>query len=175
MILNIKKNYIDAKLPTRANPSDAGLDVYAHSYKIVGEQITEGIYRNIDFIEYDCGISIQPIANTENKDYFTYLAPRSSISKTNLLQCNSFGVIDKAYIGPLLIRYKYIPSPNDCVFFTMDQWPSFGIKIDLNKIYKVGDKIGQIIVTEQHKVKEIEVLELNATDRGEKGFGSSGQ
>jgi dUTPase len=92
-----------------------------------------------------------------------------------LLQANGFGVIDRAYIGPLLIRYKYIFSPNDCIFFTTDQWPSFGIKIDLNKIYKVGDKIGQIIVTEQHRVREIPALELNETDRGGNGFGSSGQ
>lgn len=184
MNLLIKKNYESSKLPTRANPSDAGLDVYAHSFKIVGENLGENtdLWKRIDYIEYDCGISIQPVGDLINftvkgavyNQYFTYLAPRSSISKTNLVQANSYGLIDAGYSGPLLIRYKYIPQPVDFVFYDAQKWPNFGIVIDMERIYKVGDKIGQLIVTQQEEVKCIEVTELGETDRGDKGFGSSG-
>jgi len=183
MKLKIKKNYPDAKLPTRANESDAGLDVYAYSVKIDGELI-EGtnLYKKINFIEYDCGISIQPEDRyfaagrwfKSEKGHFTYLAPRSSISKTNLVQANSYGLIDNGYTGSLLIRYKYIPQPVDFIFIHPDKWPNFGLHIDESRIYKVGDKIGQLIVTEQQIVSIEEVDDLNKTDRGTGGFGSSG-
>lgn len=178
MFLYIKKNFPDSKLPTRANPSDVGLDVYAHSMKIVGEQFGNGLWKRIDYIEYDCGISIQPNAeftsNREHRKFFTYLAPRSSISKTNLVQANGFGIIDAGYTGPLLIRYKYIPQPSDFVFLDGISWPSFALQIDESRIYKIGEKIGQIIVTEQVDVDDLEAKCFIDTDRGSKGFGSSG-
>lgn len=181
MILKVKKNYPDAKLPTRANESDAGLDVYAHSYKIVGEKLNEHLWKRIDYIEYDCGVSIRPrsewisaLGGRQTVNYFTYLAPRSSISKTNLIQANGYGLIDAGFTGSLLIRYKYHAQPTDYVFFSPDKWPSFGIQIDESKIYAVGDKIGQLIVTEQHPVYISEEESLEKTDRGTNGFGSSG-
>jgi dUTPase len=180
MILNIKKNYPDAKMPERANPSDAGLDVFAYSMKIVGETL-EGyphLYKKIDYLEYNCGISIQPTYSIDNSrrrhDYFTYLAPRSSISKTNLIQANSYGLIDAGYVGPLLIRYKYLAQAQDFVFINPDKWPNFGIQIDESRIYKIGDKIAQLIVTEQHPVIIEQCYSLEETDRGINGFGSSG-
>jgi dUTP pyrophosphatase len=180
MILKVKKNYQDSKIPTRANESDAGLDVYAYSMKIVGETLDgfTNLYKRIDYIEYDCGISIQPISFTSNlrerHDYFTYLAPRSSISKTNLIQSNSYGLIDSGYTGSLMIRYKYIPQAQDFVFLNPEKWPNFGIEIDENRIYKIGDKIAQLIVTMQHSVSIAEYLSLDETERGNGGFGSSG-
>lgn len=41
--------------------------------------------------------------------------------------------------------------------------------------YKVGDRIGQMVFLGYPTVKLIEVDELSETDRGEKGFGSSGK
>lgn len=41
--------------------------------------------------------------------------------------------------------------------------------------YKKGDKIAQLVIKPYIKPKMIEVEELSATDRGEKGFGSSGE
>ena len=176
MILNIKKNYPDAKLPEHANPSDAGLDVFVHSMKIVGETIGNfGFFRSIQYIEYDTGLSIQPSSDVwPSKSYFTYLAPRSSISKYNLLMCNGFGVIDANYVGPVKLRMKYIPDAQDYVFYDTEKHPHFGIQINEKKIYQVGDKCGQLIVTNQPFINVLEVDSLEETERGIKGFGSTG-
>jgi dUTPase len=201
MILKVKKNHPDAKIPTRANPSDAGLDVYAFSMEIKGEKLNDYLWKSIDYIEYDCGISIQPSEESDviqsgnsvwvqgsAKKFFTYLAPRSSISSKNLIQANSYGLIDAGYTGPLKIRYKYIPQAKDFIFFSADKWPHFGIEIDESRIYQssyriedgklvssnLAEKIGQLIVTEQQPVFLNQVKELNTTDRGNGGFGSSG-
>jgi dUTP pyrophosphatase len=179
MILNVKKNYPDAKLPERANPSDAGLDVFVHSMKIVGETIGNfNLYRSIQYIEYDTGLSIQPLpylnSARDREKYFTYLAPRSSISKYNLLMCNGFGIIDANYVGPIKLRMKYIPDAEDYVFYDTEKHPHFGILINEKKIYQVGDKCGQLVVTNQPFVSVAEVDSLGETDRGANGFGSSG-
>jgi len=172
MQLNIKKNYTDSKIPSRAHNTDAGLDIYVHSYKIVGEQYAENVYRSIDYIEYDSGVSVQPIGHPDYRErYFAYLAPRSSISKYNLLMANSLGVIDAGYLGPIIARMKYIPSPKDLVIINEGV---FGISIDHTKIYQVGDKFAQLIVTNQPPVEIIEVDKLEDTSRGIGGFGSSG-
>ena len=41
-------------------------------------------------------------------------------------------------------------------------------------LYKVGDKIGQIIIMPYPEVSFIEVDELSSSERGEGGFGSTG-
>lgn len=183
MKLLVKKNFDDAKLPERGNPSDIGWDVFVHSFKVIGEKLGNfDLYRSIDYIEYDTGLSIQPqseinfnsLSFTSLVNYFTYLAPRSSISKYNLLMCNGFGVIDAGYTGPLKLRMKYIPNAEDFIFFDPSKHPSFGISINPNKIYQVGDKCGQLIVTQQPIVTIEEAKSLEKTDRGTGGFGSSG-
>ena len=41
-------------------------------------------------------------------------------------------------------------------------------------IYKVGDRIGQIMIMPYPEVTFFEAEELSATERGEGGFGSTG-
>ncbi len=216
MQLRVIKKYEDSKLPEKANPSDAGWDVFARSFEIKGKLDQYGLYySSIDYIEYKTGISIYPfdidgynrehaseklyqvkiiesvkrlkelnaaidfklpasgiirIDDSKLKKYFTYLAPRSSISKTNLVQCNSYGLIDNGYTGELIVRYKYIPNAEDFVFTD----GRLSININPDKIYKVGDKIAQLIVTQQEIVDVLETSEIVSTDRGSNGFGSSG-
>lgn len=43
-----------------------------------------------------------------------------------------------------------------------------------DKVYKVGDKICQLIIMPYPIIKPIEAIELSKTDRGENGHGSSG-
>jgi dUTP pyrophosphatase len=180
MNLKIKKNYPDAQLPVRANQSDAGFDLFAHSMRVVGEEITEGIYSRIDFIEYDCGISIEPedekyyYTPREIRSFFTFLAPRSSISKYNLVLANGLGIIDASYRGPILARFKYMYSPADLVFFDTAKHPACGISIDETRIYKVGDRVAQLVVNLQPEVYIDRCVSLSETNRGAGGFGSSG-
>ena len=79
------------------------------------------------------------------------LFPRSSISKTGHRLLNSVGVIDSGYRGEVKVRMSWT-----------NQNP-----------YKVGDKIAQLVVVELPQVVIEEVNELDSSDRGEGGFGST--
>jgi dUTP pyrophosphatase len=65
------------------------------------------------------------------------------------------GVIDQAYTGPLIV----------CLRNLSDEAVYFG----------AGSKIAQLVLIPSYEVAIIEVSELGETDRGSKGFGSSGQ
>ena len=179
MNLKIKKNYPDAQIPVRVNDSDAGFDLFAYSMRVVGEEITKGIYSRIDFIEYNCGVSIEPEREklynnaVEIREYFTFLAPRSSVSKYNLVLANGLGILDASYRGPILARFKYLPAATDLVFFDLTKHPACGISIDESRIYKIGDRVAQLIVNFQPDVNIDLCVSLSETARNEGGFGST--
>ena len=196
MQLQIRKDFGDSTLPTKANPSDVGWDVYAHSMKVVGKKLLDNgndmdsIWEEIDWIEYSIGLSINPIPTTNisgsYEEFFTYLAPRSSIRKYNLLMCNGFGVIDRCFRNTTSACFAYKTQPVDLRlvnFHTNVDNPDgervgqyFGIKINPEKIYKAGDKIAQLIVTTQPDVYLGQKFGAwGETDRGTNGYGSSGR
>lgn len=87
--------------------------------------------------------------------YIGLLFPRSSNSKKNLSLCNSVGVVDSGYRGEIIFKFKPIGSRNE--------W------------YKVGDRIGQIVIMPYPQIEFEEVNELSDTERGDGGFGSTGK
>lgn len=72
---------------------------------------------------------------------------------------NSVGVIDSGYRGEVMFKYKYLSddlkTTNDC--------------------FKIGDRVGQLIILPYPHIELEEVDELSESDRGEKGFGSTGK
>ncbi len=87
--------------------------------------------------------------------WMALILPRSSIgAKTPLRLSNSMGVIDTEYRGQLGVLYDNI-SDSD---YTITK----------------GDRIAQLLVMPSHSFKPVVVAELNETDRGEGGFGSTG-
>ena len=46
--------------------------------------------------------------------------------------------------------------------------------VNMEKIYKKGERIAQLVIAETHKVEFEIVEELSETDRGKGGFGSTG-
>ena len=80
------------------------------------------------------------------------LFPRSSVYKTEQRLANSVGVIDSGYRGEIMLKYSRSM-----------------------KEYKVGDRIGQIIILPYPQVEFEEVKELSETNRGSGGFGSTGE
>lgn len=92
MEIKVKLNHKEAKLPTRANPGDAGWDLTAVSerYDLDGR-----------FFEYDLGISV-----AIPEGYVGLIFPRSSISKKDLKLANSVGVCDSGFRGNLTARFK---------------------------------------------------------------------
>lgn len=193
MKIQVLKNetYEDvSNLPKKGTDRATGYDVIAISDpEIVGEleKGSSTIYSRIDYIQYKTnlklavqkeqkswsGISVELI------DYDVLAFPRSSISKYNLILANCVGLIDADYRGEVLLRFKYSWQPEDFVYVPTDDGniTSISAKIvgkpNLDKIYKKGDKICQLKVTKVESVEFVLVNELDSTNRGEGGFGST--
>tara|TARA_Y100001973_G_scaffold106046_1_gene181736 strand:- start:5174 stop:5590 length:417 start_codon:yes stop_codon:yes gene_type:complete len=80
------------------------------------------------------------------------LFPRSSISKTDLRLANAVGVVDSGYRGEIILKFDL----------------SGGI------LYKVGDRIAQLMLVPIPSINFVEVVNLPRSDRDTGGFGSSG-
>jgi len=84
-----------------------------------------------------------------------WMLPRSSISKTGLILCNSVGVIDKSYRGELM---AYL-------------WNTKSTYVTVKK----GDRLVQLVAPDMGWISQVSVVDsLDETVRGAGGFGSSG-
>lgn len=99
---------------------------------------------------YGTGLSIEI-----PKGYVGMIFPRSSISKKDLLLTNSVGIIDSGYRGEITFKFS------DTGFCG-------------SKTYRIGDRIGQLIIMPYPHIEFEEVEELSETERGEGGYGSTG-
>lgn len=88
--------------------------------------------------------------------YGAFLVGRSGRTSSTYLRVN-LGVIDNGYRGELLVMNDVLPT-------------SWGGVEEIRK----GDKIAQLIVLPLYDEDVVEVDELSESDRGDKGFGSSG-
>lgn len=89
--------------------------------------------------------------------YVGLVFPRSSNHKKGVILTNCVGVIDSGYRGEVSFKFKEIALGN------------------FSKVaYKVGDRIGQIIIMPYPQIEFEEVEELSQTERGTDGYGSSG-
>jgi dUTPase len=155
---------------------DVGYDVIAAcDPRIVGVSNEElGLYKSIDYIEYDLNIKIdgfQPV-NSPREDVYTLIFPRSSISKYNLVLANSIGVIDSGYRNTLKVRFKYIMQPEDLrLVYSFSPY----CNVNQEKIYQKGDKICQLVFQKHFHPSFSFVSELEEnTERQQGGFGSTG-
>ncbi len=156
MKINIKKLHKDAIIPKYAHDGDAGMDMYAVSVNITD-----------DYIEYDTGIAMEI-----PEGYVGLCFPRSSNSKKDLVLANAVGVIDSIYRGSIRFRFKRqyrVNTPS-----TFEHYISSREMVECIKIYDIGDAIGQIIIIPYPHIEFNEVDELSSTERGESGFGSTG-
>lgn len=80
--------------------------------------------------------------------------PRSSVWKTGMVLSNCEGTIDELYRGEVCAVFYHV----------MPDMPR----------YKAGDRIGQIKLGITLPIKFEEVEELDDTERGNRGFGSTG-
>ena len=88
--------------------------------------------------------------------YAGFVLPRSgSAIKQGLSLVNSPGLIDSGYRGEI-----------KCIAINLD--PQNDISI------QVGDRVAQLVVMKVENLQLMQVDELDATQRGEGGFGSSG-
>lgn len=143
-----------AVLPIKAHDDDAGMDVTAYTKEDKGDQIV-----------YGTGLYFQLPPKSVMKIY-----PRSSIYKTNLQLANSVGILDSNYRGELKLIFNKV-NPKRSIRNL------FGLLSTSKPSYEIGDRIGQIIIEPVHIVNMSEVEyadDLNYTERGSGGFGSTG-
>lgn len=100
-----------------------------------------------DLYVLDTKIAIQPIPG-----YYFDVVGRSSLPKSGFIFAGGVGIIDPGYVGSIKMYLK---------------------KIRKNAEITLPFKAGQLILRKALHVIPIEVDELQMTDRGNKGFGSS--
>lgn len=167
-VLNIKfkKLHDDAVLPKYAKHGDAGMDCTT-----VSGPIDKG-----DYIAYDLGFAMEI-----PEGYVGLMFPRSSNSKKDLLLANSVGVIDSGYRGPLQARFVKVVDNDDIAdaiddlkdYVDDDEHLTSTSSFD-GDIYSKGDRVCQLIVLPYPQISTEWAEELSDTERGEGGFGHSG-
>lgn len=146
---------LGATMPTRAHETDAGLDLYSTEDKIIYPkgyvEIDERTLMKTYYVNYgtfDTGVHIAFDHGTYGK-----IESKSGLNVINsVVSCG--GVIDEGYTGSIKVKLY-----------------NFG-----TKPYHVhsGDKIAQLIIM-PYLTPELELVDdLDDTERGDNGFGSTG-
>jgi dUTP pyrophosphatase len=146
MFVKVKKLISEAIIPQYAKAGDAGLDLTATSVSM-DEQGN---------VVYGTGLAFEI-----PEGYVGLIFPRSSNSKKDLYLTNHVGVIDSGYRGEVSFKFRPTVRP----YFHEGQ----------PEIYKVGERVGQLIVLPYPQIVLVETDTLSDTERGASGFGSSGK
>ena len=112
---------------------------------------TSEYYDDDGNIVYGTGLSFEI-----PKGFVGLLFPRSSNAKKDLLLSNSVGVLDSGYRGEVMFKFKF----SNCDYS--------------ENTYETGDKVGQIIILPYPQIEFEEAEELSETERGNGGYGSTG-
>ncbi len=143
--LKIKLLRENAVLPKRATTGSAGMDLYACTNKAVTVMPHE-------CVKFPTGIAIA----LPSAEYGAFIFARSGLSVNHgLAPANCVGVVDSDYRGEIIV----------------------GLVNQFDTPYTVepGERIAQMLIMPV-AIPEIEVCdELDNTDRGAGGFGSSGR
>ena len=147
-----------AKMPTRAHPWDAGLDLYAPMDCVVPPSSTLVIYDHIAMgpkmetvvgsLTIDTGIHV-----AIDEGYCGFIKSKSGLNVKHGLTAD--GVIDAHYTGSIAVKlYNHTNKPYE---------------------FKAGDKISQLVIL-PCIMPHLELVDnLEETDRGDGGFGSTGR
>ena len=135
----------DSCIPIKAHDTDAGYDLKAFENYIINPGQTV-------IVDTGCAIALP-----KGREWLweAQVRPRSGMSaKTNIRISNSPGTIDAGYRNYIGVIMQNIGTSS-------------------YRIMK-GDRIAQLVITKIPKTELIVVNELDATDRGLGGFGSTG-
>lgn len=144
-VLKIKKLKKNAKIPFRATPGSAGMDLYA----CLDEAVTIPPHE-IRMIPTGIAIAL------ESPDYVAYLYARSGLAiKHGVAPANCVGVIDSDYRGEVCAGLLNATEKK----FTIEP----------------GERIAQLVIAPVILPEIEEVDELDETQRGAGGFGSTGR
>lgn len=143
--MKIKKIYNDAVTPTRGSASAAGWDLYAHLPSNTTMEI-----KPHETVKIGTGIAISLPDHT-----FGAIAARSGLAtKQGLAPANKLGIVDEDYRGEIIVALHN--------------------HSDETRYIENEDRIAQLIVIPYIPVNLEIVDDLEQTDRGDGGFGSTG-
>lgn len=160
MKVKFKKYDKDARIPEKAYAKDFCYDVYAISEEEVAPNVWKygfgfglQIERDIELLEDNAikylDLKSSPIILSID------IRPRSSVWKTGMVLSNCEGTGDEGYTNSYSAVFYHV----------MPNMPR----------YKVGDKIAQLKIGITFPIKFVEVEEFDETERGMRGYGSSGK
>lgn len=142
------------KIKVKKLHKDAVIPQYAKIGDAGLDLTATNITVNNKYVAYKTGLAFEI-----PEGYVGLLFPRSSNCNKSLILSNSVGVLDSGYRGEVEFRYKYT-SVNE----TAEEFDA----------YDIGDKVGQLVIIPYPQVELIESEDISQTERGEKGFGSTG-
>lgn len=148
------------KLVSEATPPKFGTDFSAGA-----DLVAVSMTKTEKYIQYHTGIAVEiPVGCVG------LLFPRSSVSNYDMSMANCVGVIDSDYRGEIMVRYRQ--TKKDCIMKIEDDGTETGLFAD---VYKVGDRIGQLVIVPYVHAEYVLADELNDTVRGDGGYGSTGK
>lgn len=142
--MKVKRITHDARIPERAYPFDAGLDLFADETVTVPGRLSR---------EENSAVISTGVAMGIPKNFFGKICEKSGLAAAGL--SIGGGIIDSSYTGELKVIVR-----NNSVH---------------NLIIKKGMKIAQLIIIPVNLEPLEEATRLGETDRGESGFGSTGE
>ena len=160
MKVKFKKYDKDARIPEKAYAKDFCYDVYAVSEEEIAPNVWKygfgfglQMERDIELLEEN-GIKYLDLKSSPI-NLSIDIRPRSSVWKTGMVLSNCEGTGDEGYTNSYSAVFYHI----------MPNMPR----------YRVGDKIAQLKVGITFPIKFVEVEEFDETERGIRGYGSSGK
>lgn len=189
MKVKFKKLVKEAVMPKKAHASDAGFDLVA----------VRMVFAADGTATYGTGLAVEI-----PEGYVGLIFQRSSVYKQDQMLTNAVGVIDSGYRGEIMFKFKptltYVDKPEygmehvgphdydgtdqadertqDVTFHgRCKEYPDVrkGHLPFPFRAYKVGERIGQLIIMPYPEIEFEEADGLSPTDRGKTGFGHSGQ
>lgn len=152
MKVKFKRLHKDAVIPSKKIKDDFCFDLTA----VTEEEIAPNVWR------YGFGFALQvddDIHSITTRNMFSLgfsVRPRSSVWKTGMILSNCIGTVDEGYTGEISVVFYHV-MPN------MER-------------YHVGDRVAQLHFDRTDKYLDfIEVDELDGTERGSNGYGSTGK
>ena len=144
-VLKIKKLKENARIPFRATPGSAGMDLYA----CIDEKVT---IKPQKIAVIPTGIAIE----LESSDYVALIYARSGLAiKHGIAPANCVGVIDSDYRGEVCVGLLNQTDEDFCI--------------------APEDRIAQMVIAPVELPSIEVVDDLGDTERGAGGFGSTGQ
>lgn len=150
--VKVKRLSETAVVPTYGSDKAACMDLYANLGKYEGwGELRETEILPFDTVKIGTGFAFQP-----PKGYVGLIFARSGLAtKQGLRPANCVGICDEDYTGEYIV-----PLHNDT---------------EVESIIIHGDRIAQLMFIPYEQANLIEVDELDSTDRGSGGFGSTGK